>query len=303
MSSELTWCPSPAASALHAAQLVGCGRSLTNSVLSESVRLPAERLQRELIALELPHDVVWSELICHAREGTESGRRSAAALRAAGLSEEQVARASGRVAERVAEIESTHAAAFPDLSRELQLRCGPLRQLWEERGPGLLRNVGTLMGVAAPLQPATVIVAQPALGGGGRAFPSDDSILIEAVLANPSGSLPEVARLGWLLAQLYPELRQVSPAADEQQETRLRQLALLPAALEAAQFVELAHFDGDTLAQAVASWPFDPPVANAANQLAERLLAWWDSFRETRPPWDAALARLRSVIGDGSTDP
>lgn len=295
MSIELVWDVNPAASALHAAQLVVSGRPLANSLLAETVRASAERLRRELASIERPQYVLWSQLICCLLGDAEPRQGAIAALRAAGVAPGNVERLADGLAERIVEIESVHAAAFPDLPRELHLRCGPLRQLWEERGPGLLRNIGALTGIGMPLPMATVVVAQPALGGGGRVFPTADAVLIEAVLANPLGTLPEVVRLGWLLAQLLAESRQIRNSASFPTGTRFQELALLPAVLEAAQFVELAHFDVNTLTQALATWPLAPPESDG---LPQRLLAWWQAYRAAQPAWDTALAGLQRELGD-----
>ena len=73
-------------------------------------------------------------------------------------------------------------------------------------------------------------------------------MVIEAVLANPRFELPEVVRLGWLLAMLNFDLaRYRDPLSDAE---RVLPLAMIPPVLAAAAEVELTRFDPATL-----RWP------------------------------------------------
>ncbi len=69
---------------------------------------------------------------------------------------------------------------------------------------------------------------------------------IEAVLANEHFQLPEVVRLGWLLAQLVYH--------QDESDTRQRGLELVTPVLKAAEVVELAHCDPPTTRLALDAW-------------------------------------------------
>lgn len=157
-----------------------------------------------------------------------------------------------------------------DFAEHLRLRSGPLREQWDARGPGLLRALGSLTDpiVGAP---ATILPVEPVVGGHGIALPDARTVLIEAVLANPLASLPEVLRLGWLVAQLDAP-RETVPA-------------LVPAVLAAAEEVELAQLDEPTLEQAIVAWRVsEEPISTAAT-----LLAWWHDYRASLTPWPIAV--------------
>ena len=62
--------------------------------------------------------------------------------------------------------------------------------------------IGRLTERELVVERADVILVHPVLGGGGWAYPPYNAVCFEAVLANPIAELPEVVRLGWLLAQL-----------------------------------------------------------------------------------------------------
>src|SRR5690606_23019649 len=89
---------------------------------------------------------------------------------------------------------------------ELELRSAPLREQWEARGGGLLATLARLTTAGLVPEMADVILVHPVLGGGGAAHWQYNSVQFEAVLANPLAELPEVLRLGWLLAQLNFDL-------------------------------------------------------------------------------------------------
>ena len=72
-----------------------------------------------------------------------------------------------------------------------RVRSGPLRELWEARGPGLLAAIGRATERTLLVERAVALPVQPICGGGGDAYPAQGSIAIEAVLANPIPSCPK----------------------------------------------------------------------------------------------------------------
>ena len=71
----------------------------------------------------------------------------------------------GRFASLFAELKRAISAAVPDLSQQLSLREGPIREQWEARGPGLLFNVERLTEPELLVEEASVVLVYPALGG------------------------------------------------------------------------------------------------------------------------------------------
>ena len=158
---------------------------------------------------------------------------------------------------------------------EITLRIRPLREHWEARGPGLLGRLRMLLPWLDIPTEVTVRLIQPKVGGAGRVL-SRGNIEFEAVLANALPMLPEVVRLGWLIA--------CSALETDEQES----LALIPPTIVAAEYVELARFDETTVASAVNHWDcleMDPT----------KLLHWWTQHAEQakeEASWKDAIRQL-----------
>ena len=139
------------------------------------------------------------------------------------------------------------------------------------------------------VEQADVLLVDPILGGGGEAHLAYNSVRLEAVLANPIAELPEIARLGWLVAMLNQDLPRYSERLPIERARDVIALATLPPLLEAAVDVELVRPTPDTLRLAIAEWC--RPAADSA-LLADAVTAWWQTYIETRPSWELALAAL-----------
>ncbi len=160
----------------------------------------------------------------------------------------------------------------PVFLEQMQLRSGPLREQWDARGPGLLRELARLTEPFELPAPARVSLVSPLCGGYGHANQESANVTFEAVLTNPYQSLPEVLRLTWLLAQLGAVARE--PAA------------LVPAVLAAGEELELARLDLMCLKLALKAWRVD------CRHPAEKLLRWWEAYRDSPLTWSQALHQL-----------
>ncbi|MEN1681226.1 MAG: hypothetical protein AAGJ46_16685 [Planctomycetota bacterium] len=164
------------------------------------------------------------------------------------------------------------------IAEQLSLRTGPLREQWEARGPGLMKQLGRLTEPASGAGPVSVLPVLPVCGGHGLCLTDSRAVTIEAVLANPHAELPEVARLGWLVARVDAP-RHAAAAA-----------ATAVAAIAAAEAVELATLDEPTLALAIEAWRIESPVAQP-----DRLAEWWRRYRESPTPWPVAVPMLQEM--------
>jgi hypothetical protein len=200
-------------------------------------------------------------------------------------------RLAGRLAGWFSQLELAFLRAVPGVVDELALRSSPLREQWEARGPGLLAAIGRRTEAGLLPESAEVVLVFPALGGDGDAHLAYNKIMLEAVLANPLAELPEVVRLGWLLATLNLDLPKYSEAISRDRLDRLAKLAMLPAALAAAADVELAPGKAPSLAEAIGAWR----LADAPG-LAETLEGWWQTYQDARPAWSVALAALDRLL-------
>ena len=132
------------------------------------------------------------------------------------------------------------------MAEELELRTGPLRLQWEARGPGMLRTIGELTEPELIVPSADVILVYPALGGGGDAQLPNNTVRIEAVLANQVTELPETVRLGWMLAQLHLDVPMYGENVHIDRLPHVARFAMLVPALQAAEEVELVQLHSRT---------------------------------------------------------
>jgi hypothetical protein len=201
MAIELCWLASPAASSLHAAQAILDGRQLADQKIGEALAEPARALRRELAAWEIEPRSFFAHAI-PLTVPNDSSEKLAEAVVARLIGQSATSIIISGVARRVAALQAAFNETHPQATTELSLRAGPLAEQWEARGPGLIAAIGRATDKALLAERADVILLQPILGGDGTVFPLYGAVAIEAVLANPIAELPEVVRLGWLLAQL-----------------------------------------------------------------------------------------------------
>lgn len=299
---ELRWMASVSTSSLRAAEAVANGRPCVDEAFAAAVAEPARRLEQELRAVGLPAARLWetlaglSALLENNRELAESALRKVAGREAA-------ERHAGRLAGAIADLERAALQHAPQLVDELALRLRPLLDQWEARGPGLLRLIVQRTDERLLAPRADIVGVLPVSGGGGSAYLPGNLVIIEAVLANPVGDLPEVLRLAWLLSQLNLDVPALGEAVPRDRLAYVAERALLPAVLEAAGEVELSHYDDARLGSALAQWPRRPVASEMAtepNAEAEIIADWWATFRESSWSFPAALAALDKMLSDSN---
>lgn len=288
----LHWTTGFRASCLHAAAVLARGQVLADARLAEAIAGPAQELRQAIQALGLPRDLFWRQLL----------GLSAVVDSLRDLAERAVARCCGAsVAERtaaalvppLATLEAAVRAVHPHLQSELTLREGPLREQWEARGPGLLRNITHWTDPRLMPAEAKVVLVHPALGGGGTAHLAYNLVHIEAVLTNPVPQLPEVLRLAWLLAQLNIDLPVFSEQVHGARLATTAELAMLPATLQAAEELEMATIGPESIDLALQAWNvLTPPEVDPVDVLWR----WWSTYLETRPRWDIAFTALDRML-------
>jgi hypothetical protein len=264
------------------------GDALADAGLASALAEPAVLLQEEIESAQLPSERFWRNLL-GVSAGTENNRELAkvALVKTVGrgAAKETIEQ---RIAAAITAVEAAFQGYLPKLAEELPLRIGPLREQWEARGPGFVRQMGLLTDEALLVEQAEVVVIHPALGGGGEAWLPGNQVRIEGVLANPHPHLPEVVRLGWLASQLNFDLPALSDNVNAERLPRLAKLAMLPAALAAGSAVELCQDSPDLLAAALNDWRL---AAGAAV-----LTQWWETYRDSHPPFAVALAALDKML-------
>src|SRR5262245_6388289 len=214
MGTEITWRPHELVSSLHAAEAVSRGLPIVDPQMAAAVETAAPLLAAEIRASHLPAASFWRHLIPLAAQ--MAGHRL--------LVETAVTKTAGRgprfetivtnLKASVASVDNAVRATLPNFNEELALRERPLREQWEARGPGMLREIARLTEEELIVPSCEVILVHPSLGGGGEAHLAYNSVRLEAVLANPVAELPEVVRLAWLIAQLQLDLPIHSESVD-----------------------------------------------------------------------------------------
>lgn len=292
---ELEWVTNHLASSCHAAEGIARGLPLADSRLGEPFVAAAQALRQEIAALQLPSRPFWSNLLAYSHQTDDRQSLARTTLRKT-IGIESTSEASvAALADCIRDIEIAARQALPRMLDDLEHRLRPIQEHWEARGPGLLHAIGRLTDERLLADRATVVAVHPAFGGGGRASLATNAVLIEAVLTNVVDGLPEVVRLGWLLAQLNHELPIFSDRVHGSRLPLVAQLAMLPATLQASETVELSELTPFTIAAALPAWHIE--IA-ADKDISATLLAWWNTYLDTKPAWGIALAALDQMIGD-----
>jgi hypothetical protein len=295
MPTELRWIASLPASALHAAEAVLEGKTLTDLKLAEAMAGPAKKLAGTIRAgglrpeKLLPLLTVLSAGIPGPLQLTEVALMKVA--------DRAKAKDNARLAEVVRQVISAFQQSVPDVVQQLELRAEPIRNQWEARGPGLLATLGRMTDPELIAEQANVVLVSPVLGGGGRAHLPYNSVEFEAVIADPIAGLPEVVRLAWLVGQLNCDLPKHQGEMTRDQLTQTAAWAMIPAVLSAAEDVELAHCDTAMIRLALESWTVWKVVENSA--LVDQLTNWWETYHRNRPAWHVAIAALRKMTQRG----
>lgn len=290
---ELRWRTSFSASCLHAAACLGEGLPPVEGAANAEVDAAATALLADLEACGLSAARTLPRLVGLAAD-YENNRQlvEIAVTRLQGAGRMGPADI-GRLAGRIADLEAANLRARPALLDELAARSRPLREQWDARGPGLIRQMATLAGDSFIAPSAEVVLVAPLAGGHGRAHLLLNRVTFEAVLANPLAELPEALRLGWLLAQLNIDVPAFSDLVPGPRLHRVAGLATLPLVLSAAKRVEWAALTSASIAQALVGWHFPTDLPQ---DVAERLLGWWHAYETGGTRWSVAIGALDALL-------
>ena len=298
MNTQINWKTSVLQSALHAADLVLQGRNLVDPALQQALLEPALALQDEVVAECLPVAPFWRHLVAWSAEYSQTRELAQTALIKLLGRNERSERLADKLAGLVSDVSHAIEKCLPKLAEELPLRIGPLREQWESRGPGMLRQIGQLTDEDLIPEAATVVIIHPVSAGGGVAYLPANQIRLEGMLANPLADLPEIVRLAWLLGQVQMELPKFSENIATERLVQLAPLALLPATLAAAERVELVRSATEILPRALAAWNNFPSndLAGSETETALLIAQWWSEYQASRPEWSVALLALDAML-------
>ena len=290
----LTWKPGILNSALHAAGAIARGKTLVDPVMAAALAEPAAALQDEIVASGVPAAAFRRALAGFATQFDAPRQLVERALvKVQGNSTKGNLNVAKLTAVLTAVVQAFQKVA-PNAAEDLRLRERPLREQWEARGNGLLRQIAKMTDERLIANEATVILVQPVLGGGGEAHLQQNAVSFEAVLTNSVPQLPEVVRLAWLLAQLQCDLPVFSDHVNSQRLPHVAAFALLPAVLQAAAEVELGPFSVAQITLALETWQL-PKLADL--DLPNVIHDWWQTYSVDKPAWPVALTALDQMLG------
>lgn len=292
---KLRWKPSLSATCLHAAACFREGLPIADEQLATELAEPIDQFFAEMAACELAVEDLLPPLVALAGE-VENNRQLvemvATKLWGRGSLDETVR---NLLAGAVADLEAAVLRSRPKLAEELAVRGRPLREQWEGRGPGLLRQMARLTEELLLPEQATVVLVAPIVGGHGRAHLLNNRVTFEAVLTHPQPELPETLRLAWLLGQLNLDIPIFGEHIHASRLGRTGSLAVLPLVLAAAEEVELAQLDATTLRLALECWHLP---SNLPADFDEQLLRWWHTYAEGSKSWTVALTALDRMLSE-----
>jgi len=293
---QLAWKPIKKLAAVHLAYCAATHDLLT------VFRMPENRSRVVLLGvlvkeLVMPEDRVW-ELIFQLSPDCPGNDDLAQRLCVRCLrSEERSGTIVSRISSSLREAELAFSSEYPDYAHEILLRQRPLQEQWEAFGPGLLHQIGNLLGEGLLVQNADVCLVPPVSGGFGWAHLHTNRCHIEAVLTNPDAELTEVLRLAWLVSQLDFERPQFSDRINAFHLRRVAGLAMLPPVLVAAEHLGLSRLTTETLHRAIELWRLQPAGPKAL-AMAEVLMVWWETARLSQADWALALTGLDRMLAD-----
>lgn len=284
----IQWKVSFQGSCLHAAEAIAQGQLITDMAMAEAVAAPAQKLRQTIVAAGLPRTLFWRNLVglSGSTDGVSPLVERAIAKTVSGS---QTNRVVSEIAAAVAGVESAVRRAMPNLEDELSLRLAPMQRRWEQEGPPLLRRTARWTDPALIVPRALVILAWPSLGGGGTAHPPSNCVLIESVSADPVQEIPETLRLAWFLSQLNLDLPRFSETIHGKRLPHVAELAMLPVILKVGEETGILQLTPETIKLALNTWQLVTPLDVDP---VEILWRWWNTYLETRPPWEVAFTAL-----------
>jgi len=296
---HLQWTKSYSTSALHAAHCLWRFRS---QILDDSLRAKlgpsADSLGtclQDLAPLESQH--LWNQLVFLASRIHSNSALANELLSECidGFVEQSLAQ---RLVGSITEVEAAFKLMYPKYLDQADYRIKPLQDQWIGYGNGFLAHLRRLTRCTAWVREATVIGVQPILGGAGTAHYQHQAVHIEAVLTNPMGELPEVIRLGWLLAQLHTVDFRNQLELSEEIYQRLIPLAMLVPCLASGEVLELTKCDEATAELAIEHWHIAIPAnQHSSSDLVPMLMDWWETCLKTKLEWSVALKTLSQRLG------
>ncbi len=295
---QIQWLFNASPSALHAAE--ACYRfpsRVVDPTVSQGMGEYADRLGRWIDGIAASEsDRFWKELIATGA-AIDSNHELAALVLRKRIGGLVPATNVNQLSGLITDVEAAFKLLFPKYLEQTPLRLRPLQDHWLGFGSGLMAHIGRVTEKALMVSECRAIALQPILGGDGVSHIDQNLVRIEAVLTNPMAELPEVVRLAWLISQLQLDLPRFSDLLGPGLAGKLGPIAMLPPTLAAAEVLELSRCDEATVELAIENWQIAVPKGmDPHSQLIPTMMDWWETYLQTRPPWELALRALAKML-------
>ncbi len=249
MNVSLDWCSHPALTTFYLGYCHATRRKLVHPALASSIAAQSDSSPSDDLAKS------WLDQISLTLKSYTSTDPHAVSSREAVTMETISVPPSLRTA-----FDPLHAAldqAMPDWAQQMPARVRPLRELWQARGAGYLRQLTRHLGRSVESRSAGPVAAVfPISGGFGIVLPDANGILLEAPLTDLDDRVPEILRLAWLVTLQEIEL---TVRADETHEMATltaeeRRIAAMKMTLTLADELEWMPVGLHTFERASALW-------------------------------------------------
>lgn len=288
---ELQWTANAHVSVIHTAWCLTHFQQRA-AQLSPEWELAASALDGLYTEFKCARSRYWEQLLSLASTADGSGELAQRLTARLGHSSGTLP---SRLTSALQQCRSLFQQSFPRFASEIPLRTGPIAQMWEAYGPGLLNMLRRQTGENVVVDQATIMLVQPILGGFGYAHLAANRIHWEALLTHADPRLPEPLRIAWLLSQLDLDRPLYSELINVHRLRTVAGLAMLPAVLAAGQELDLCHYSPEAVLAALQLWQCETlQLDTEATQAV--VIAWWETVQSTRPPWRIALTGLDQML-------
>lgn len=287
----------PDLSFFHAASVVGGGFTTIDDKLTSAIESPVQRIRERLEIADLNTFRFWQSLVANAN--ADDTKRVESSLLHAGCSELTVDSLTPAVVGQLTDARLAFRSRYPKLAEQLPLRAGPLRELWDATGPGLLKLIGRRTITTIIPSKATILLLQPIRGGDGGLVDRNDTVWLEAVLTNPDARIPETLRLAWLIARKGVEKVESNRWVAPERLSIVASLALIPFVLSAGEELELCRAGEAEIERAVELWHADEaPTSESriSTSASLALIKWWSQMLKGELPLPVAFKALDKML-------
>ena len=290
---DLLWRASLPISAFHAAATLSLRKQVADKQMIQELAPQVVQIERFLKIHNIKKWTFWNRLIPLAGVH-EAAPALAEVVLARLITGSPSAQMVSELADPLRVMTRVTAQLNPNLLKELETRSKPIRTQWEARGPGIIKHITGLTQLDFLAEHATAQLCLPIRGGAGQSFIDNNSFTFETVLTDVESAIPEVLRIAWLTGQLEFDLPRFSELIHPGRIPFIAQIAMVPVALHAGEYVELTTFSEENIHKAIQLWDITLPKDIDGTEI---IMQWWNTYQEGKPDFAVALTALDRMIG------